>query len=249
MARISVAEAAAQLGVGPQRVHQRIQDGSLPAERIGSRWVIDEKHLHRIAGSRAPGRPLSERSGWALIAVAAGDSDLLQDLSAPDRSRARARLRSLLSAAYDIDDPREVGRLLSTALRNRANRRCYRAAAPDLPDLREDHRILLSGLSHPDSGLTAGDVVEGYMSIDDLDDVMQEYLLRDVDEDRANVFLHIVPPDAQPRRLGNRARKLLLAADLAQHDGPRELHRAVDVLRELSEPSYERPSSDKGGSR
>lgn len=237
MARMSVAEAAERLDVGPQRVHQRIRDGSLPAERIGGRWVIDERDLRRVADSRKPGRPLSERSAWALVAVASGDRSWLEGLSAPDRSRARSRLHALLRAAEDVDDEREVASLLSSALRNRAARRCFRAAVPDLPDLRGDHRILRSGLSDPDSGLSAGDVVEGYLPIDDLEDVVRDYLLSEVDRDSANIVLHVVSSGAQPQQLGERARKLLLAADLAQYDGPRELHRAVDALRDLAHGS------------
>ncbi|TQL66564.1 excisionase family DNA binding protein [Nocardioides albertanoniae] len=234
MARLSVAEAAERLAVGPQRIHQRIRDGSLPAERVGGRWIIDDKDLRRVADSHKPGRPLSARSAWALVAVASGDPSWLGDLAAPDRSRARSRLRALLGAAEDVDNEREVARMLSRALRNRAARRSFHASVPDLPDLRGDHRILRSGLSDPGSGLSAGDVVEGYLLKDDLDGVMHDYLLSEVDRDRANVVLHVFAPGARPRHLDERARKLLLAADLAEHGGPRELVRAVESLRDLA---------------
>lgn len=243
MARISVVDAADRLGVVPQRVHQRIQDGSLPAERIGGRWVIDEKDLVRLGESRTPGRPLSERSAWALLAAASDDPRLLRQHSAPDRSRARARLRDLLRAAAENDDPAGVGRMLSKALRNRGDRRCFEAARLDLPDLRADRRIRRSGLSHPHSGLAAGDVVEGYVAVDDLADLASDYLLREVPRDRGNVVLHVVGPAAPHLDLNDRGLKLLLAADLAQNGGPRELHRAVDVLRELA-ASHSDPASE-----
>lgn len=49
MARVSVAEAARRLGVGVPRIHQRIADGSLRAERLGSQWVVDELSLLQVA--------------------------------------------------------------------------------------------------------------------------------------------------------------------------------------------------------
>lgn len=49
MAKVSVAEAAKRLGVGVPRIHQRIVDGSLRAERIGSQWAIDELSLLRVS--------------------------------------------------------------------------------------------------------------------------------------------------------------------------------------------------------
>lgn len=235
MARISVPEAAARLGVVAQRVRQRIQDGSLPAERVGGQWIIDEKDLARIADSNAPGRPLSERSAWGLVAAADKNVNLLHSLSAPDRSRARARLRKL--AAAQQDDSHEILRLLSVFMRNRAARRCYLVAQRDLNDLRNDSRIRLSGLSHPESGLASGDLVEGYLSVDDLDDVIQDYLLRDVDRDRANVFLHVVSSDIEEilPLLSRAWNSLLMAADLSEHDGPRERHRAMEVLNDLAQ--------------
>ncbi|WP_067430130.1 helix-turn-helix domain-containing protein [Nocardioides jensenii] len=235
MARISVPEAAARLGVVAQRVRQRIQDGSLPAERVGGQWIIDEKDLARIADSSAPGRPLSERSAWALVAAAEDNDALLHSLSAPDRSRARARLRKLAAAQHD--DPQESLRLLSVFLRNRAARCCYLAAGRDLNDLRNDPRIRLSGLSHPESGLASGDVVEGYVSVGDLDDVTQDYLLRDMDRDRANVILHVVSTDAEEILpfLSHAWNSLLMAADLSEYDGPRERHRAMEVLNDLAQ--------------
>lgn len=248
MARISVPEAAARLGVVAQRVRQRIQDGSLPAERVGGQWIIDEKDLARIADSNAPGRPLSERSAWALVAASDESDVLLQSLSAPDRSRARARLRKLAAAQYD--DPQEGLRLLSVFLRNRAARRCYLVAQRDLNDLRNDPRIRVSGLSHSESGLASGDVVEGYLSVDHLDDVMQDYLLRDVDRDRANVFLHVVSSDIGEilPLLGHAWNSLLMAADLSEFDGPRERHRAMEVISDLAQQSQV-PAQQAGRSR
>ena len=43
MGAVSVAQAAERLGVSVPRIHQRIADGSLSAERIGFQWVVDER--------------------------------------------------------------------------------------------------------------------------------------------------------------------------------------------------------------
>src|SRR5665811_713865 len=81
MGRVSVVEAAELLGVHPQRIHQRIRSGSLPAERVGHRWVIDEADVAVLRHRREPGRPLSARSAWALVAVAAADEGSVKSLS------------------------------------------------------------------------------------------------------------------------------------------------------------------------
>lgn len=166
------------------------------------------------------------------MVAAVDDNELLHLVSAPERSRARARLRRL-ATAHD-EDPPEAVRLLSQLLRNRAARRCYMGAGPDLVDIRHDPRVQLYGLSHAESGLAAGDIVEGYVSAEHVEDLRQHYLLREVDIDRANVVCHVVSADIAQilPRLGD-ARQLLLAADLAEHDGPRERHRAEEVLSVL----------------
>ena len=58
--QISVSEAAERLGVTSHRVRQRIKDGSLPAERVGNRWGIDEADLLPLLDGAKVGRPLSE---------------------------------------------------------------------------------------------------------------------------------------------------------------------------------------------
>ena len=56
---VSVAEAAAMLGVHPQRVHERIREGSLPAEKVGHQWAVERDDLRRIMNHTGPGRPFS----------------------------------------------------------------------------------------------------------------------------------------------------------------------------------------------
>jgi len=232
---ISVAEAARRLGVGVPRIHQRITDGSLRAVRVGSQWVIDEASLAPVAESRAPGRPLSHRSAWALLALSQSDHRALDALAPAERSRARDRLHRLLMQSPPGVRPSEVevqaaATLLRSWFRNRAERRLYRASPRDLPDLRDDDRLALSGLSHPRSGIAAGDLVEGYLAAEYVDSVVADHLLSAPAADRdANVVLHIVAAAPGPTA------PLLLAADLAEHRRPREEARAAELLREIAD--------------
>jgi excisionase family DNA binding protein len=232
MANVSVAEAAKRLGVGVPRIHQRIADGSLRAERIGSQWVIDELSLLRIAERKKAGRPLSARSAWAIIAVAEGDDEVLEALAPAERSRAKARLSELLDLAAEPPrseaDVRGIASDLRLRFRNRADRVLRKAAAADLPKLREDPRWQ-SFMSPAVSGIASNDV-DGYLAAPDLDPLSRAYLLMPAGED-SNVVIHVLPegqksyPDS----------KLLLAADLAEQRGAREELRAAELLREVAE--------------
>lgn len=232
--RVSVAEAAEILHVHPQRVHQRIRAGSLAAEKVGNQWVIRKPDVLRIGRPRA-GRPLSSKSAWDLLAVAMADG-AAGDLSPSARSRARSRLQALL-ARVDSSDRADVAIHLAHALGNRAERALLFASARDLPDVRADSRIHEAGISDPRSNLSAASVAEGYVAAGDLDDLVDEYLLSPAHGDRANVILHVLPPGLDHPALvdlGKACRSpLVLAADLAEHDGVRERGEALRVLAEL----------------
>ncbi len=231
-ASISVAEAAKLLGVHPQRIHQRIREGSLPAAKIGHQWAVQMSDLRRIEHPARPGRPLSAKSAWDLLAVAARDQDASR-LSPSARSRARSRLRNLLADASsaELDD---AAALILHALRNRAERALFAASPRDLRDVRDDPRVHLSGVSLPASNMSVGDVAEGYVSRDDVDDLVEHYLLSPAPHSRANVILHIAPSWAHHPALSDVSRSpLALAADLAEHDGVREKIEAIRAVSNL----------------
>lgn len=234
MAQVSVAEAARLLGVGVPRVHQRIADGSLRAQRIGSQWVVDELSLLRVAERTTPGRPLSTRSAWAIIALADGDETVLAALAPAERARARARLADLYALADDDTNSehhvRKVAATLRTRLRNRASRKLHQAASADLPALRQDPRWIPAGLSMAASGIGADDIAEGYVASCDLKPLSDTFLLTPAAQD-ANVIIHLVPE----RQRVNPESRLLLAADLSEHRRPREELRAAELLREAAE--------------
>jgi excisionase family DNA binding protein len=231
MASVSVAEAAKSLGVGVSRIHQRIADGSLRAERIGSQWVVDELSLLRVAERKKPGRPLSARSAWAIIALAERDDESLRAVAPGERARARSRLDALLKLAEDSpnreEDVRRIVLALRSLLRNRAQRELRKAADADLPALREDLRWE-SVISPAASGIASADL-DGYVSSKDLKPLAEEFLLMPAGAD-ANVVIHVLP-EGQKVYPGS---KLLLAADLAEQRGPREELRAAELLHEVA---------------
>lgn len=239
---VSVTEAAERLGVHPQRIHQRIRNGSLEAEKIGNQWAVDLASVQRVGKHAGPGRPLSAKSAWDLLAVgmAAWEAPrAAAELSPSARSRARSRLRNLLAHSAPNADLDEVAALLAHLLRNRAERRLYVASPRDLPDVRVDRRVHLSGISLPHSNMSAGDVVEGYIVASDLRALEDDYLLSPASRDRANVILHVVAAnrdDPAALDLASVARSALaLAADLVEHDGAREKREAVRLLDHLDE--------------
>lgn len=231
MGAVSVAQAAERLGVSVPRIHQRIADGSLVAERIGSQWAVDEGSLLRIQERSKAGRPLSARSAWAVVAASEGDRDRVRASGPVAWARARKQLSALLESAVEPARGEQAVDSLAVSLRsifrNRAERRMLRAAPADLADLRADDRW--ASLVDPGaSGIASGDV-EGYLAEGDLDRLLKDYLLVDDDRD-ANVVLHVIP-DGQ---YSYPASRLRLAADLAEHRAPREEARAAELLHDLA---------------
>ena len=230
MAAVSVAQAAAKLGVSVARIHQRIADGSLVAERIGSQWVVDERSLLRVQERSKAGRPLSERSAWAVIAAAENDRERLRPRGQAVSSRARMQLKRLLEPALEPPNEEAVGDLavsLRAMFRNRAQRRLLRAAPGDLEELRADELWAMI-VDFGAAGIASTDV-EGYLQESEVGGAMKDYLLVDADRD-ANVVFHVIP-DEQYAYPGSRLR---LAADLAEHRGPREEARAAELVHELA---------------
>ncbi|MGL4743956.1 MAG: helix-turn-helix domain-containing protein [Dermatophilaceae bacterium] len=241
MARISVADAARWLGVSERRVQQRITDGSVRAERIGARWAIDERDLLPLRERRTTGRPVSERSAWAIIATSAvlvptldeggavAASAWLSGLASAERLRARTRLRDLVAAGANVAevDTARVAAELRVLLGNRAARTLMRASPRDLSSMRDDERLVPAGLSHPESGIIAGDLVEGYLDAASLNAFDDDHLLEPARrDDGANVILHVVSDHVAERAPGlwrdSAALPLVLAVDLAEHRRPRE---------------------------
>ncbi len=78
-----------------------------------------------------------------------------------------------------------------------------------------------SGIASPD--------VEGYLAESLVKGILKDYLLVESDRD-SNVVLHVVADEQYPYPDS----RLRLAADLAEHRGPREEARAAELLHELA---------------
>ncbi len=112
------------------------------------------------------------------------------------------------------------------------------ASPRDLPDIRDDERVHLSGVSLPESNISAGALGEGYVYSEDLAALVDDYLLSPASRASANVILHVVlHSDAENSALAaldDVARSpLALAADLAEHDGVREKIGAIRSVADL----------------
>lgn len=224
-----MAEAAARLGVSAARVRQRIQDGSLPAERIGTQWTVHPQALEDGAAKRS--RPMSRRMAWALIRMLAGEEP---QVSAAER----LRLRKCAARLRDSDGAADLLRAWGAS---RSERVKYNIAAADLDELRSDKRLQLSGLSAPDSGVVARSVVEAYVADDDVQGLIDDYFLVRPDDHRGNVILHVIDHEGPYAFPLSGLSWPLLAIDLAEHSGTRERERAAELVREKLRVTASRP--------
>jgi excisionase family DNA binding protein len=204
---VSVREAADALGVSDRRVRQLIASGRIRARRVGSQWLVDGASL---PGAPRRSRPLSPTEAWLLLATEQAPR------GRPGRwSERRDRLR---------DDPSPASLLASWAAA-RGDRLLFSTREPQ--GVLVDPAVVRSGISDPRSGIAAANLAEGYVRRDDLDAVRRRHLLRPA-AGRPDVILHVVaalPAAPVP--------PLVLAADLAEHDGPRELARAGELIAQV----------------
>lgn len=217
---IELAEAARMMGVSAVRARQLAREGRLRARRVGGRWLVDAAS---VPSAPRRGRPMSPRIAWALVEISRGGS---ADWIEPRESY---RLRQALDRLVADGEPEM---LLRSWLAVRAERDLM--SASEIDALRDDPRLVLSGLSDERFGLSAAADVEAYVRAEDAVAVRRDHLLVDAGSN-ANVVLHVSPllPD-RPVPL------LLLAADLAEHDGPRELARARELIADWAAGGVER---------
>ena len=212
MSEVGVSEVAKMLGVSPVRVRQLIDAGSLRARQVSGSWLIDIASVPNAP--RRGGRPMSPRMAWGLVEAVEGRR--APWLSPKDVLRLK-HMRDRLMADPDPE------LLLKAALVERAVR--YELSCPEPDGLHSDPRVVLSGISDPRSRMSAANQVEAYVHVDHHRELLSEHLLVVSSGRRANVILHVseVRPSV-PVPL------LLLAADLADHDQPRELGRARELI-------------------
>lgn len=197
----------------------------------GSQWVLDERSLLHVQERSRPGRPLSARSAWAVIAVSEDDRGRVRSGGPAAWARARSQYQRLLEPAaarvHSEEAAADIAVSLRSVFRNRARRRLLRAAPADLADLRADERWAMLVDLGP-SGVASADV-EGYLEDNAVAGVIRDFLLVEAADD-ANVVPHVIADEqhAYPES------RLRLAADLAEHRRPREEARAAVLLHELA---------------
>lgn len=232
-----VSEVAERLGVTAQRVRAMLRDGQLHGHRAGGAWFVDEVQLLK---PRRLGRPLSSRNAWAAVlavpragAPGAQSSfdvfwprpDTEISLSQPDSSKLRQRLKRL---------PGNPGapQLLSSWLASRSLPITVSAPEPDAMFLDPD--LVPTGVSDARAAMSGGGEAEFYAQPGTLPRVMRRHLL--VEDPRGHVILREAGV-----RLEVPVPLLLLAADLADRGGPREMRRAAELIEKWAQQSRPEP--------
>jgi hypothetical protein len=230
---VPVSEVAQRLGVSAQRVRAMLRDGRLHGRRVGGIWFVDEGQLLR---PRRLGRPLSSRNAWAVVLAVARSGapgagprvDVFwpqphtqnDPLSQPDRSKLRQRLNRL------VGNP-DAPRLLSSWLAGRAQPITVSAPEPAALVLEPD--LVASGVSDARAEMSGGGEAEYYAQPGTLPQVLRRHLL--VEDPKGQVILREAGV-----RLDAPVPLLLLAADLADRGGPREMRRAAELIEEWAHP-------------
>lgn len=206
---MTIPEAAERLGVTPQRVRALAQAGELDAVRAEGAWLIEADSLAKrvlLAQLGVPAssvRPWSQPVAWAAMRVMDEDEAFRSDLDRKARYRLRRRL--------DNPDP---ARLLS-AVRNRA--RVVRVSVHPSRATRLWGLVVPSGITGAGVhgfGLTGDNVVDGYLSADELGDAQRVLRVRDSD---TGAHLLRVVEDARLLEGLTVAPRLAVAIDLLDH--------------------------------
>lgn len=209
---LSASEMADRLGVSIQRVHALLRAGELHGRQVSRVWLFDEAQLLK---PRKLGRPMSARIAWATI-LGVRDVDWL---SQSERSRLCRRLNRL----HDAPNPAQ---LLATWLAARAEP--VNVSAPEPEALHADPDLVPSGISDPRSGVSGGRGSELYAQPGTLQQVIRRHLL--IEDPAGEVRLREAPMSLEAP-----APLLLLAADLADRGGPREMRRAAELIEEWAQ--------------
>jgi hypothetical protein len=209
MELLTVAEAAARLGVTVRRVQHLAADGTL---RMLARGVVDEISVERYLTSRAGfrWRPWSEPTAWGAVAVLSGRDAAWMGRS--QRSRLRGQLRTL-----------PAGELAARA-RGRAFASRYTGHTSTASRLRPQ----VVEASTEALGLTATTAIDGYVATGALDGLVARHgLVRD-DAGPFTLRATGMPLDVVADLA--HASPVLAALDLAESLDVRERRAGVDTL-------------------
>lgn len=229
---LTVAEAAARLGVSARRVRAMIDSGQLEARKLGGRWLVDPAAVDaRQDAAAVAGRPLSVRSAWALLggqALPRGDSGRSAKGSSDrllrwrtDRRLGRAPVGELLTG-------------LAPRLWRRGRLHRLRAHPSDVSRILEEPDVVRSGVSAAaeyEADILAPGVAELYVSARRLPELRQKYLLES--SRTPNVLLRAIE-GSWPFPAGSRlAPPSAVALDLLEAEDERTRRAGRELLARL----------------
>lgn len=202
MKRLSVSQAAQELGISPQRIRALVHSGRFQADRVGGNWIVHGESLE-LPRRRSPGRPLAASNAWALLALINGDSPDWVHPSVRSRLRRKLHDSEWLIQALSYSEPR--------AQLNR-----WRVLPSDLPKISSSYALVKSGLSAADRALDVfpddDGALDAYVGPDVLAQIGRRF--RPLDSSpSANVILR-VPSDPWPLKFAQRVPPAVVAADL-----------------------------------
>jgi len=233
-AGISVAEAAAILGISPQRVRALIQDQQLEASKVGHVWLISpESSEHQLRPRPRSGRPFDQKNAWALLLMESDDPVLQQRVAAWVSPWMRWYLANQAK--------REDWLSLSPRLRRRATLQRLRSHPSDLARLAAEPDVVRTGVSaatdhHLD--ISASGILEAYVPAKRLPKLAKQYLL--APSDSPNVLLRVVNDPWPFPDEWHAAPPLVAALDLLDSGDQRSVRAATAYLREHGGPDKAR---------
>lgn len=241
---VSVAEAAEKLGVSERHVRRLTAAGELHGRRIGDRWLIDADAVrHRSRSEPQPGRPLSTRMAWAVLAAA--DSALEAESSrrpAPiEDRRIRHRLRKLLAEA----PPPERW---DQWLRHRADPQRVWVHPGVVDRLAEDDRLHPGGaraVAASGVGIAGGSGHSFYIDENVVGSVLADYRAHPAAD--GQVVLMVVPADVPEMVIGRPGEPVIPAAalvDLLGSSDARERYVAAAALEAARHKLVSAPMGD-----
>lgn len=220
---LSVAEAAARLGVHRSRVEQLLQAGEIAGRRAGRMWLVDGAALERWqVHPRAAWRPMAPARSWGLLDLLdGGDAAWLSGVA---RSQVKAKIRGLQGA----DAAQWRGLLRRRSLLHQV--RVHPAALDRL----DKHRVLRAGAS--EAARLGADLVvvepvaEIYVRGEEWDPLAARLHAQPVAV--AGNLLVRVPRDAWPFGAHDRVGPAVLGADLLESVESRAVDAGLMLIRD-----------------
>jgi hypothetical protein len=221
---ISVNDAAHELHVDPSWVRALIADGSLAAEKVAGRWLVDSVGVReRQRDPRPAGRPLTARNSWVLILEASGEPPK-KDVDPLVLWRMR---RSLAHPGLVA---------MRTRLAGRATPHHLWGLDSEMKHLLRSNEVVVSGSSAAGKlglELAAPNTLDAYVPEQKLEGLIHEHALEPARPSQANIILRAVPREAW--MVGGRkfAPPAAVALDLASYPDSRSARVGQELLSDL----------------